>query len=63
MGTALESHHRPVQLNAYDRCDQCGVQALVRVHKVDNAAAELLFCGHHKNEHFEALVLDGWSFV
>ncbi len=49
-------------LNAHDICDTggCPAQAKVRVHK---ASAELLFCGHHKDEHFEALVLEGWSFV
>lgn len=59
MTTALEV--KPLTL--HDRCDQCGVAAQVRVRKVDNADAELLFCGHHKNANFAALVLKGWTFA
>ena len=36
-------------LTAADRCDRCGAAALVRV--VLGSGGELLFCGHHANEH------------
>ena len=36
-------------LTAADRCDRCGAAALVRV--VLASGGELLFCGHHANEH------------
>lgn len=50
-------------LTAHDRCDSCCAQAKVRVHKLSNRDAELLFCDHHKNANFAALVLKGWSFA
>lgn len=37
------------QLTAADRCDRCGAGARVRA--VLPAGGELLFCGHHANEH------------
>ena len=40
------------ELTAADRCDECGAQAYIRV---ELAAGELLFCGHHGNEKREAL--------
>lgn len=40
------------QLNAADRCDECGAQAYIRV---ELATGELLFCGHHGNEKRDAL--------
>lgn len=39
-------------LTAADRCDECGAQAYIRV---ELAAGELLFCGHHGNAKREAL--------
>lgn len=44
-------------LSLADRCDQCGAQAWVRAYKDD---LELLFCGHHGNEHFPALFSQGF---
>lgn len=35
-----------------DRCDRCGARA---VHRVEFAAGELLFCGHHYAEHKDRL--------
>lgn len=49
-------------LTAADRCDRCGAAAAVRV--VLANGGELLFCGHHANEHsarleqMAAVVLD-----
>ena len=40
-------------LTALDLCDRCGAQAYVRV--VLPGGGELLFCGHHKRQHGEAL--------
>lgn len=36
-------------LTAADRCDRCGAAAAVRV--VLASGGELLFCGHHANQH------------
>ncbi len=46
-------------LTAADRCDRCGAQAYVRA--VLPAGTELLFCGHHGNEHRPALLVSGAS--
>lgn len=40
-------------LNTADRCDRCGAQAYVRV--TLPGGSELLFCGHHSNEHHTKL--------
>lgn len=47
-------------LTAADRCDRCASQAYVRAILLTDA--ELLFCGHHANEHRAALLLVGASF-
>jgi len=36
-------------LTAEDRCDRCGAQAYLRVTLA--AGGDLLFCGHHTDEH------------
>jgi hypothetical protein len=43
----------PSVLTAADRCDRCGAAALVLA--VLPTGGELLFCGHHANEHSERL--------
>lgn len=43
----------PAALTAADRCDRCGAGAAVRV--VLASGGELLFCGHHANEHVTRL--------
>jgi hypothetical protein len=47
----------PVNLNpeitAYDRCDRCGAQAMVRANL---ANGQLYFCGHHGRELSRELV-------
>lgn len=40
-------------LTATDRCDRCTAQAYVRV--IMPGGADLLFCGHHWNQHEPAL--------
>lgn len=39
----------PATLTATDRCDRCGAAAMVRV--MLPTGGELLFCGHHANQH------------
>src|SRR5664279_103760 len=39
----------PAALTTADRCDRCGAAAMVRA--VLPTGGELLFCGHHANEH------------
>lgn len=41
-------------LTAADRCDRCGAGAAVRV--ILSGGGELLFCGHHANQHSARLV-------
>lgn len=41
------STHEP--LTAFDRCDRCGAQALVRVLLI--SGGDLVFCGHHAREY------------
>jgi hypothetical protein len=48
-GTLMSS----ATLTAADRCDRCGAAAAVRV--VLASGGELLFCGHHANEHSDRL--------
>lgn len=40
------------QIKVSDRCDRCGAQAYVLVKLI---AGELLFCGHHFNQHEKPL--------
>lgn len=49
-----------VPLTALDRCDRCASQAYVRA--MMPSGAELLFCGHHVNEHRASLLVAGASF-
>lgn len=41
-------------MDAHDRCDACGAQALARV-RSELTLKELLFCGHHLNKYETAL--------
>lgn len=43
---------RAAALDSEDRCDACGAQAYVRV---ELPYGELMFCGHHANEHLSKL--------
>lgn len=49
-------------LNAHDRCDKCGAQALVKVRSV-YTLKELLFCGHHATAFESALDVAGFNVV
>lgn len=44
-------------LTAMDRCDRCGAQAYMRV--TLSVGGQLLFCGHHGNEHGPKLAAAG----
>ena len=48
-------------LTAADRCDRCGAQAYVRA--TLPGGTDLLFCGHHGNEHRPSLLVAGASIV
>ena len=41
-------------LTAHDRCDRCGAQAYLRA--TLPGGTELLFCGHHGNDHRASLL-------
>lgn len=49
-----------VALTAADRCDRCASRAYLRA--TLPSGTQLLFCGHHANEHGTALVVAGASF-
>ncbi|MEI6622059.1 MAG: hypothetical protein WCP28_09150 [Actinomycetes bacterium] len=47
-------------LTAQDRCDRCVAAAAVRTVFIhSDGSRELLFCGHHFNEHEDKLVAAG----
>ncbi|MEI8080465.1 MAG: hypothetical protein WCI74_01285 [Actinomycetes bacterium] len=47
-------------LTAQDRCDRCVAAAVVRTVFIhSDGSRELLFCGHHFNEHEDKLVASG----
>ena len=42
-----------IPLKKSDRCDRCNAEAKARV---ELKAGDLLFCGHHLNEHMDKLM-------
>ena len=53
---------RPVlEFSALDRCDRCMAQAYTLASK--DGFSDLLFCLHHRKEHEDALLLDGWEII
>lgn len=48
-----------IAFSALDRCDRCGAQAYSVAQK--DGKADLLFCLHHRKEHFDALLDDEWT--
>ena len=53
----IDTKNPSVEFNAQDRCDRCPAQALAQA---DKDGLELLFCGHHINQHKLALEMSGW---
>jgi hypothetical protein len=51
-----------VKFTAADRCDRCGAQAYALAQRED-MPQPLLFCGHHRKRHFDALVENDWLVV
>lgn len=51
---ALRAAGAPVGLTRRDRCDRCRATAQV---KVEVSGRPLLFCGHHFDEHEDALAV------
>lgn len=52
MDTTSVNEAEEIQLNATDRCDQCGAQAFVQTFF---SSGYLLFCAHHYKEHEASL--------
>ena len=48
-------------LSLADRCDRCGAQAYVRA--TLPSGSDLVFCGHHGNEHRADLLVAGAGIV
>lgn len=51
-----------IEFTAADRCDRCGAQAYTMARK-DDAKSELLFCRHHRRDHAELLMDEGWTII
>ena len=51
---------KPRVLNQLDRCDRCNAQAFILVKLI---SGELMFCGHHFNEHELALRTASYEIV
>ena len=50
-----------VTFSGTDMCDlRCPAQALAKANREDD---ELFFCWHHKEQHFDALLNQGWTIV
>jgi len=50
-----------VTFTSEDRCDEkCPAQALAVARKGDS---ELMFCWHHKEKHFDALLNSDWEII
>lgn len=50
-----------IEFTAHDRCDRCGAQAYTMATK--EGCSELLFCLHHRNEHYDALLDQDWKVI
>lgn len=50
-----------IEFTAEDRCDRCGAQAYTLA-KHDQFG-ELMFCLHHRREHYDNLLDEGWEVV
>ena len=49
-----------IEFTAHDRCDRCGAQAY-SLARCD--VGELLFCLHHRGQHVDALMDNGWEII
>lgn len=50
-----------IEFTAHDRCDRCGARAISMA--THDEHTELLFCGHHRREHAQMLMDEGWTIV
>ena len=51
-----------IEFSAFDRCDRCGAQAYTLARRAD-VNTDLLFCLHHRREHFDNLIDEGWEVI
>ena len=58
----LDMDNPLLEFTAHDRCDRCGSQAYTLA-KRDDMPTDLLFCLHHRKNHYEALLSDDWEIV
>lgn len=54
--TTTTAEYQPIDITK-ERCDRCTARAFVRAH---SERFELFFCGHHAQQHFEALTDKGF---
>lgn len=50
-----------IQFTAESRCDRCGAQAYTLA--THEEFTELMFCLHHRKEHFDSLLDKGWTVI
>lgn len=50
-----------IEFTAADRCDRCGSQAYTLADHPE--FGELLFCLHHRRDHVDTLLDEGWTVV
>lgn len=50
-----------IEFTAFSRCDACGAQALSMARHEE--MGEFLFCLHHRKEHKNRLLEDGWVII
>lgn len=58
----LDFNNPILEFTAHDRCDRCGSQAY-SLAKHDEMSTDLLFCLHHRKQHVDALLDDGWEVI
>lgn len=51
-----------IEFSALDRCDGCGARAYSAARR-DDMPGELLFCIHHRREHKDMLLDNGWEII
>lgn len=50
-----------IEFTAQDRCDRCGAQAYSMARHEEYSS--LLFCLHHRKQHYDMLLDSGWEVV
>jgi hypothetical protein len=57
--TVIDMENPVIDLSM-ERCDRCNAAALCLARR---DGLELLFCGHHRKQHYDKLLEDGWEVI